>query len=55
MAEVLGLYDLRQGQASLALVLDTRNACLQPQRGGLAKPRPTAWVRKFAVFSVRKP
>jgi len=24
--------------------------CIQPQRGSLAKPRPTAWVRKFTLF-----
>ena len=28
---------------------------LQPQGGGLAKPRPAAWVRKFTPFPVLKP
>jgi len=33
----------------------TGGACIQPQRGGLAKPRPTAWVRKVTAFLVLKP
>jgi hypothetical protein len=33
----------------------TGGTCIQPQRGGLAKPRPTAWVRKVTAFLVVKP
>ena len=37
------------------LLLDTGGACIQPQRGGLAKPRPAAWVRKVTPFSILQP
>jgi len=37
------------------LPLDAGGGCFQPQRGGLAKPRPTAWVRRFTLVPVLEP